>query len=112
MGYVLKSEDLSLELPKAVRTIFNGQRFYSPGVTSILLTEGKQPGPEFSNRELQVLRLMAAGYQNERIGEIVGVSGKRIRNVLSEVYEKLELRGEDNQRVAAVNKARELGLLP
>ena len=55
---------------------------------------------------------MAEGYQNERIGEIVGVSGKRIRNVLSEVYEKLELRGEDNQRVAAVNKARELGLLP
>lgn len=112
MGYVFKFEDLSLELPKAVRTIFSGQRFYSPAVTNILLSESKQPGIEFSDRELQVLRLMAEGLQNEQIAEIVGVTGKYVRTVLSVVYDKLGLRGEVNQRVAAVNKARELGLLP
>lgn len=112
MGYVFKFEDLSLELPKAVRTIFSGQRFYSPAVTNILLSESKQPGLEFSERELQILRLVAEGLQSEQIAEIAGVSGKYVRTVLSGVYDKLGLRGEVNQRVAAVNKARELGLLP
>ncbi len=55
---------------------------------------------------------MAEGLQNEQIAEIVGVTGKYVRTVLSGVYDKLGLRGEVNQRVAAVNKARELGLLP
>lgn len=98
---MLKFEDLSLELPKAVRTIHNGQRFYSPAVTNILFTENERQAPEFNDRELQVLRLVAEGYQNERIGEIVGVTGKWVRNVLSSVYNKLGVQGEVNQRVAA-----------
>jgi DNA-binding NarL/FixJ family response regulator len=112
MGYMLKFEDLSLELPKAVRTIYNGQRFYSPATTNILFAQNELQTPELTNRELQILRLVAEGHQNERIGEIVGVSGKWVRNVLTGVYNKLDVQGEVNQRVAAVNKARELGLLP
>jgi DNA-binding NarL/FixJ family response regulator len=111
MGYVLKFEDLSLELSKAVRKIFNGERFYSPATTNILLSEEAKPAVELTERELQILRLVAEGYQNDRIGEIVGVSSQWIRNVLTDVYEKMGIAGNVNSRVVAVNKARELGLL-
>jgi len=112
MGYMLKFEDLSLELPKAVRAIYNRQLFYSPAVTNILFTECKPADSTLSDRELQVLRLVAEGYQNERISQIAGISCKRVRNVLSDAYHKLGIQGEVNQRVAVVNKARQLGLLP
>jgi DNA-binding NarL/FixJ family response regulator len=112
MGYVLKFEDLSLELSKAVRKIYNGERFYSPAATNILLSDDDKPGSNLNERELQVLRLVAEGYQNERISEIVGISNQWTRKVLSEAYGKLGVRGDVNSRVAAVKKARELGLLP
>jgi len=112
MGYVLKSDDISLELPQAIRAIYNNERFYSPAVANIFLAESKQPVPTLSDRELQVLRLVAEGHQNDRIGEILGISGKWVRNTLSDVYGKLSIGSEVNQRVVVVNKARELGLLP
>jgi len=110
-GYVLKFEDLSLELPRAVRTIYGGQCFYSPASTNILLTESKLANSVLNDRELQVLRLVAEGHQNERISQIAGLSCKTVRNILSDIYSKLGIQGEVNQRVAVVNKARQLDLL-
>lgn len=112
LGYLLKSDDMSIELATAVRTICSGQRFLSPAVTDVLLAGNETPGkPALNERELQVLRLTAEGLQNEQIAQMVGVSGKWVRNILSEIYRKMAIPDDVNQRVVAVNKAHELGLL-
>ncbi len=111
LGYLLKCENLTLELAKGVRTIYEGQRFYSPEVMKILLAAGNQSDTILTKRELQVLRIAAEGYQTEQIGKVAGITGKWVRNVLSDIYTKLKIPVEVNQRVAAINKARELGLL-
>lgn len=112
LGYVLKFDDLSMELPKAVRTVYRGDKFYSPEVTNILLSEGEQADIQLTDRELQILRLVAESQNNKGISEIIGVTEKWVRNSLSDVYRKLGVRGDINSRMASVNKARELGLLP
>jgi DNA-binding NarL/FixJ family response regulator len=112
LGYVLKFDDLSMELPKAVRMIYRGEKFISPEVVNILLTEGEHAEVQLTDRELQILRLVADCHNNKRISELLGVSEKWIRDSLSDVYGKLGLRGDVNSRMAAVSKARELGLLP
>jgi DNA-binding NarL/FixJ family response regulator len=112
LGYVLKFDDLSMELPKAVRTVYYGEKFYSPEVTNILLSAGEQAGVQLTDRELQILRLVADCQNTKVISETIGVTEHWVRNNLSSIYAKLGVRGEINSRMAAVSKARELGLLP
>lgn len=111
-GYVLKSDDLSTHLPQAVRMLYDGKKFFSPVVSDVLLSEDDRL--ELTEREREALCLLAKGYQNQRIAEMLGVSTNRIRNLLSVVYEKLGISESDqsiNPRVMAVNKAHEIGLI-
>lgn len=112
-GYLLKSDDLSLNLPQAVKAIYKGQRHYSSAVVDKLLS-GEDDWYDFSDQELTVIRLLAKGLVNERIGESLGVSERRVRNILTGVYAKMGIQDEEgvNPRVSAVVKAREMGLLP
>jgi len=111
-GYIFKSDKFSGSLSQAIRTVFSGERFYSPSVMNIVLGKGKEI-PKLTDQELQVLRLVAQGFQNNRIGETLGLSEKRVKNILTDIYQKIGIEedGDINMRVFAVNKARELGLL-
>jgi DNA-binding NarL/FixJ family response regulator len=111
MGYILKNDDFSLNLALCVRTIFNGEPFYSPGVLKRLLLEGlSEP---LADQEIAVLRLAAQGHSNETIGVKLNLSEKRVRNLLTRVYAKLDVHENQgvNARVAMINKAEKLGLL-
>jgi len=112
-GYLLKSDDFSLNLPQAVRAVYKGQRHYSSAVVDKLLS-GDSDQHDFSDQELTVIRLLAKGLVNERIGESLGVSERRVRNILTGVYAKMGIQDEEgvNPRVSAVVMAREMGLLP
>jgi DNA-binding NarL/FixJ family response regulator len=112
MGYVLKSDDFSLVLQEAIRMIHSGKQFFSAAVLNSLFVDQKL-NTALTDQEFQVLQLVGQGLQNNRIGEIVGLSEARIRNILTEIYNKLEIHedGDINMRVAVVNKARDLGLL-
>lgn len=111
-GYLLKSDDFSLNLPQAVRTVNQGHHHYSKDVMDKLLTGEDQH--DFTDQELTVIRLLAKGLMNERIGESLGVSERRVRNILTGVYAKMGIQDEKgvNPRVAAVVKARQMGVLP
>jgi DNA-binding NarL/FixJ family response regulator len=111
-GYLFKSDDLSLSLPAGVRTVYEGKRFYSPAVIDKLFTG--QRSDDLTEQEMAVLRLAADGLANAVIAQTLGLSDKRVRNVFSTIYRKMsinELKGV-NMRVAAISKARRLGLLP
>lgn len=113
-GYVLKSDDLSLTLPRGVEKVHAGKRFYSEDVIDKLFPRETGNASVLNEKELVVLRLAAQGLSNTSIAQSMNISEKRVRNLLSSVYAKLDIHESEaiNVRVAAIKKARDLGLLP
>lgn len=112
-GYVLKSDDLSLMLPGSVEKVFSGKRIYSEDIVDKILSPQLDGEVELNEQELAILRLAADGLSNAGIGETLQLSEKRVRNAFTNIYIKLDVKesGEKNKRIAAINKARRLGLL-
>jgi DNA-binding NarL/FixJ family response regulator len=112
-GYVLKSDDLSLMLPKGVQKVYEGKRFYSDEVIDKLFDKQTIDAATLSEQELIALRLAAQGHSNVGIAQSMKLSEKRVRNLLSSVYSKFDLHesGKINVWIAAINRACDLGLL-
>jgi DNA-binding NarL/FixJ family response regulator len=112
-GYLLK--DVSFEeLGEAIRTLARGGTYIAPVLTNALREEASAPkkmDPDrvdrLTDRELEVLRLMAGGYSNKEIGEALSVAERTIKNHVSSILQKLYVR----DRTRAVLKALELRLL-
>ena len=68
-------------------------------------TEAPEPFPDLTERERQVLRLLAAGRSNDQIAGQLFISSKTVRNAVSGIYAKLHAAG----RAEAIVKAREAG---
>jgi DNA-binding NarL/FixJ family response regulator len=64
------------------------------------------PFPQLTEREHEVLRLLAGGADNATIGRRLGVTGKTVRNHVSNVITKLQV----SDRTAAAMRARDAGL--
>ncbi len=108
-GYLLKTDDLTLDLPTALRAIMAGELVYSPEIQPVM-----QPKHQVcETQELAILRLMAVGYENDAIATALGLSDKTIRNLLTSLYRKLDVADHPgmNKRVTALARARALGLL-
>jgi DNA-binding NarL/FixJ family response regulator len=113
-GYLLK--DVSLEqLTEAIRTVARGDRLVQPAITARLLQRlqrrGAAPAPPSSKpltqREVEILRLIAGGYSSGEIGRALGVAEGTIKNHTASILSKLGAR----DRTRAVLKALELGYL-
>lgn len=116
-GFLLK--DVSLEsLVEAIETVKNGETLIQPAVTERVLkgfTElkgdskvEKEPVQEpLTQREIEILRLMAGGYSNKEISRAIFKSEGTIKNHVSNILAKLNVR----DRTRAVLKALELGLI-
>jgi DNA-binding NarL/FixJ family response regulator len=112
-GYLLK--DVSLEdLVGAVKTVAEGGSIIKPAVTQRLLQGLENLQTEFSSldrpdpltdRETEILRLMAGGYSNKEIANSLGVAEGTIKNHVSNILSKMGVR----DRTRAVLKAFELG---
>ncbi len=97
-GYLIKNSS-RVELLKAVRLIATGQTLLDPGsakqaMTKIMaLASGAThiPGEELTDREREVLALVARGYTNKQIADTLYVSEKTARNHVSHILEKLGL---------------------
>lgn len=64
-------------------------------------------GATFTQRQIQVLRLMARGLSNKQIGERLYVSERTVKAYVSSIFEKLQVK----KRAAAVTEALRLGLI-
>lgn len=112
-GFLLK--DVSLDrLTEAIRTVASGRTFIQPGITEQLLRglenvphdfPSFNPPDPLTERETEVLRLMAGGYSNREIADSLGVSEGTIKNHVSNILSKLGVR----DRVRAVLKALDSG---
>jgi len=72
-GYMLKSDDFSLNIPQAIRAISQGHKFFSPGVADKLLDRDLD---RLTPRELSVLNLLAQGLATETIAKNLGCQKK------------------------------------
>jgi DNA-binding NarL/FixJ family response regulator len=90
-GYVLKDEAPEA-LVQAVRSVVSGGTWFSQPVVAQLVgaTSGAAPtGPPLTEREGQLLRLIARGWDNARIAEEVHLEQNTVRNYVSRLYAKL-----------------------
>ena len=106
-GYLLKDAPRE-ELVRAVRAAFRGEPVLSPAIAGRLMGRMRRPAPEaLSDRELQVLRLVAGGATNREAAARLFISEATIKTHLLHIYGKLGVR----DRAAAVGEAYERGLL-
>lgn len=112
-GYVLKEAGTD-NILRAIQDVASGEMILGPSVArkvQKLLNSGPpeapRPFPELTDRELEILVLMAQGLNNSAIAVRMGVGDKRVRNCISDIYSKLQV----PDRAAAIIKAREAGVV-
>ncbi len=109
-GYVLKTVS-STELADAVRSVAAGKPVLHPEITRMLMREvRKGPGAigseSFTQREMEVLSLLAHYLSNKEIAKELGISEKTVKTHVSNILSKLGVSG----RADAARYAKEQGL--
>jgi DNA-binding NarL/FixJ family response regulator len=98
-GYLLKDSSID-EVAQAVRVVADGQSLISPSMAIKLLDEFKQmsrsdrqqvPTPKLTDRELEVLKLVAQGLNNREIAKRLFISENTVKNHVRNILEKLQL---------------------
>ncbi len=100
-GYLLK-DGSSEELAESIRKIMKGKREYAPEL--ILGSVGKGNNP-LTEREKEVLRLVAEGKTAKEISTLLYLSAGTVRNYISEILTKLQVKN----RIEAISIAEEKG---
>jgi two-component system response regulator DesR len=92
-GYILKDDDYVSRIDVIVRDLAAGRLYLSPQAYEALAqaTREQRTEVQFSEREVEILRLAKRGLQNPQIAETLHISAGTVRNHLSEIYRKLEV---------------------
>ncbi len=111
-GYLLKGASQA-ETLRAIRAVANGEAIFGPGVAQRLIGFFAAPQaapapvfPELTDREREILALIAVGSSNQEIADRLYLSLKTVRNHVSNILSKLQVA----DRAQAVIRAREAGL--
>lgn len=111
-GFLLK--DTSREdLFEAVRAVHRGESGIEPGVAArvldrfVQLSREETHAPLLSERELEVLQLMAKGSANKEIAAMLTISDSTVKTHIANIFQKLDVRG----RTEAVTHALQAGII-
>ncbi|KYC43500.1 LuxR family transcriptional regulator [Scytonema hofmannii PCC 7110] len=103
-GYLLKDAEPD-ELLRAIRTVASNQKYLQPTVGAKLAE--RMSNPELSDRETQVLRLMAVGKSNQDISAALRISESTVKFHINNILSKLSV----NDRTQAVLVALKRGIV-
>jgi DNA-binding NarL/FixJ family response regulator len=111
-GYLLKGAEQE-EIVAAIRAVVAGQAIFGPGVAARVLgyfdappTPRLDPFPDLTEREHQILDLLASGRRTATIAKALHLSPKTVSNHLTSIFAKLQVA----DRAAAIIRARDGGL--
>jgi DNA-binding NarL/FixJ family response regulator len=112
-GYLVKGAD-SPDVWRAISAVAGGEAIFGPGVAERVLGYLTRPlsarddvvFPELTDREREVLELLAAGHGNHQIAARLSLSPKTVRNNVSAIFAKLQVA----DRSEAIVRARRAGL--
>jgi DNA-binding NarL/FixJ family response regulator len=113
-GYILKGADKK-EVLQTVTAIAEGQALFGPAIASRLtkfFQRGEQaetavtPFSDLTDREREVLELIARGVNNQDIAQQMQITSKTVSNYISNIFNKLQVA----DRAQAIVKARDAGL--
>lgn len=112
-GYLLKGAEGG-ETLQAIRVVSTGEAIFSPTIAKRLMQYfgaprprgPSQPFPELTEREREVLSLIAQGYTNQAIAEQLVISPKTVRNHISSIFSKLQV----TSRLEAILRAKDAGM--
>ena len=107
-GYLMK-DVLPPELVKAIRTVYRGEAQLHPEIARKLMSEFSTPAPtapkhDLTERELDVLRLIAQGMSNKEIAENLVLSEKTVKTHVSNILQKLHLSDRTQAAVYALKQ--------
>ncbi len=114
-GYLLKDTDAE-DMVRAIRAVAHGDAIFSPSVARRLQRYFAEPPssvpapvfPELTDREREVLALLAEGLTNQTIAQRLFLTPKTVRNYVSNIFSKLQVA----DRAEAMARARDAGLGP
>jgi DNA-binding NarL/FixJ family response regulator len=119
-GYVVKGAEPA-EVLRAIRAVADGEAIFSPGIAERLIhyfttppaaagdrtsSEAAPIFPDLTEREREVLGLIAQGLTNSAIAQRLVLSPKTVRNYITEIFSKLQVA----DRAQAIIRARNAGL--
>jgi DNA-binding NarL/FixJ family response regulator len=112
-GYLLKGAE-GEETVQAISVVHSGEAIFSPSIARRLMQYfgASRPStlpqlfPDLTEREREILKLIAQGYTNPAIAEKLVLSPKTVRNHVSNIFSKLQVAG----RAEAIIRARDAGL--
>ena len=110
-GYVLKDAD-TLEITRAIRTVAEGGSILDASMTARLFEEFRtmtgqsdKRNPEgLTDRELEILTLIASGASNREIGARLFLSEKTIKNYITSIFQKLQTTDRTQAAVYAIQR--------
>ena len=113
-GYILKGADKA-EVLRTVQAVAGGEALFGPAIarrlTAFFQSASNQgtvltPFPDLTEREREVLNLIALGLSNVQIASQLHISSKTVGNHISNIFNKLQV----SDRAQAIVKVREAGL--
>lgn len=112
-GYILKGADQE-EMLRAIRAVANGEALFGPAIARRMMgffaaprsMISPSPFSELTDREREVLNLIAQGHSNAEIADQLVLSPKTVRNHISNIFSKLQVA----DRSHAIIRARNAGL--
>jgi DNA-binding NarL/FixJ family response regulator len=112
-GYILKGADQE-EMLRAIRAVAQGEALFGPDIATRLMNFFAAPKPseqtpvfpELTQREHEVLELIAQGLNNQGIATRLSISEKTVRNHVSNIFNKLQVA----DRAQAIIRARDAGM--
>ncbi len=110
-GYVLKGAEQA-KVIQAIEVVGSGEAIFGPGIAQRMIgmfaaaERAPQPFPDLTDREREILELIAQGVNNQEITKRLVVSPKTVRNHVSNIFNKLQV----VDRAQAIVRAREAGL--
>ena len=115
-GYLLKDIPLD-EVADAVRAVYGGQSLINPSMAGKLLTEfatlardqeeerpQQVPAPKLTDREMEVLKLVARGMNNRDIAKDLFISENTVKNHVRNILEKLQIHSRMEAVMIAVRE--------